>query len=562
MTLLTDTIFEELAYSPSNDNINFNISAVGFIPQDVDESLKVFIREDAREFLPSTVNFTTDYINLADHAYSNTLQVKALFTTNGLPPSPLVNGTEYFVQYVDRNNITLSLTSGGAPIDLTSQGTGTHKLEPLDPNGIELLLANDFTITKDTNGQPIKITLIDRVMQSTQNLFIVRESNTLQEDVDYAFGTPWQPVEYETHIDKIYAILQEQGNKISRAMLTRIGDSTSANLTFPVPQDNSAVGWYQLGSTYRFRNYDLSIYATKDELTALSNLIGSPVDLDGKVLIPNPFNDISVTGNFNTVTVLGTDFTVGTDSINFVGHGFVTDDPVLYTTLGDAPDPLVSGVIYYVLYVDDDNFQLQATQGSGVAITITDQGASPTDEHVFTGQETTTFTATGHGLLNEEKVTFIATTPPTGLTSDTSYYVGLVDANTFSLSATVGGAAILISDAGSLDQVVRSFNTTGLTSTGIAIDGAVATSVSIEFEGYRDMDGVPERYMGNLKYIFTGTNWEKVSEKFDILTGTPTILFEHAVGSILSINVKALGLSGVTYDDTSYFKYIAHTLKV
>jgi hypothetical protein len=119
-----------------------------------------------------------------------------------------------------------------------------------------------------------------------------------------------------------------------------------------------------------------------------------------------------------------------------------------------------------------------------------------------------------------------------------------------------------VTSAGSNDQVLRTFNTNGTYSTGISVDSTVATSVSIEFEGYRKIDAAVERYMGTLKYLYDGVQWQRASEKFDVVEGTPTILFEHAAGSVLNINLKALGLSGVTYDDTSYLKFIGHQLKV
>ena len=49
----------------------------------------------------------------------------------------------------------------------------------------------------------------------------------------------------------------------------------------------------------------------------------------------------------------------------------------------------------------------------------------------------------GHGLKGGEKIQFTTTGAlPTGLTASTTYYVKPVDANTFQLSTTLGGAAI------------------------------------------------------------------------------------------------------------------------
>lgn len=60
-------------------------------------------------------------------------------------------------------------------------------------------------------------------------------------------------------------------------------------------------------------------------------------------------------------------------------------------------------------------------------------------------------TWTGHGLAPNTAVVFATTGAlPSGLTAGTTYYVKTVlDANTFTVSATAGGAAINTSDAGS-----------------------------------------------------------------------------------------------------------------
>jgi hypothetical protein len=55
---------------------------------------------------------------------------KVKFTTTGALPSPLVAGTEYFVISAGftANAFQISQTSGGAAINTTTAGTGTHTL--------------------------------------------------------------------------------------------------------------------------------------------------------------------------------------------------------------------------------------------------------------------------------------------------------------------------------------------------------------------------------------------------------------------------------------------------
>lgn len=56
---------------------------------------------------------------------------KARVTTTGVLPAPLAAGTDYFLVGVNTNTWQFAATLGGAAIDLTTDGTGTHTLEPI-----------------------------------------------------------------------------------------------------------------------------------------------------------------------------------------------------------------------------------------------------------------------------------------------------------------------------------------------------------------------------------------------------------------------------------------------
>ncbi len=66
-----------------------------------------------------------------------------------------------------------------------------------------------------------------------------------------------------------------------------------------------------------------------------------------------------------------------TNRLGLVGHGFKTSDRVLLTTTGTLPAGLSDATEYYVLSVDEDNFQVAMKQG-GTAVEISDAG---TGEH-------------------------------------------------------------------------------------------------------------------------------------------------------------------------------------
>jgi hypothetical protein len=70
---------------------------------------------------------------------------------------------------------------------------------------------------------------------------------------------------------------------------------------------------------------------------------------------------------------------------------------------------------------------------------------------IFTATVADVLTAPGHTLVNDDQVrvlTIPSATLPTGLSEGTTYFVVSVSGDTFSLSATQGGAAINITAAG------------------------------------------------------------------------------------------------------------------
>ncbi|WP_457028101.1 SU10 major capsid protein [Kitasatospora sp. P5_F3] len=60
---------------------------------------------------------------------------------------------------------------------------------------------------------------------------------------------------------------------------------------------------------------------------------------------------------------------------------------------------------------------------------------------------TDTITATGHGLVDGDRIVFTATGAATGIVAGRAYYVDQIDANTFKVSTSSGGAAITLGTA-------------------------------------------------------------------------------------------------------------------
>lgn len=99
-------------------------------------------------------------------------------------------------------------------------------------------------------------------------------------------------------------------------------------------------------------------------------------NLDALVAAPKYLAPTRVIDGTDVAVVL-----VGSDTIVSNDHGFVTGDPVTYTSTG-AIGGLASGTVYYVIRVDDDQFQLAANAvdaAAGTEITISGVGTATDD---------------------------------------------------------------------------------------------------------------------------------------------------------------------------------------
>jgi hypothetical protein len=74
-------------------------------------------------YVPYTVNTTTDFLTATQYFPNDTF---VYFATSDTLPSPLVEGTQYFVVNSTGTSFQVSATQGGAAINLTTTGTGSQ----------------------------------------------------------------------------------------------------------------------------------------------------------------------------------------------------------------------------------------------------------------------------------------------------------------------------------------------------------------------------------------------------------------------------------------------------
>ncbi len=116
-------------------------------------------------------------------------------------------------------------------------------------------------------------------------------------------------------------------------------------------------------------------------------------------------------------------------------------------------------------------------------ITVTSTTANtflPADVDIVTD----TITITAHGFTTNQSVVFSSTgTLPTGLTANTVYYVRDVAANTFKVSATVGGGAVNITVVGTGTHTVQTCYAVVLGAGGAVGSGSAGASTLFQYSG-------------------------------------------------------------------------------
>lgn len=111
-----------------------------------------------------TSTFGTDVINATAHGLLAGQIVQ--FQTTDTLPAPLEPNTDYFVINPAANTFQVSLTNGGAAINLTNDGTGTHKFRRTDNDvvSINLMAALQYVESGNTNeSQTLVFTLVNDV---------------------------------------------------------------------------------------------------------------------------------------------------------------------------------------------------------------------------------------------------------------------------------------------------------------------------------------------------------------------------------------------------------------
>ena len=174
---------------------------------------------------------------------------------------------------------------------------------------------------------------------------------------------------------------------------------------------------------------------------------------------------VTGTGTPSTTAIAVTMTDVG-DTVNLTAHGLSNSDEVSFATVVTTTGILIN-TVYFVVGATANTFQVSltaggaainlVTNGSGTlrykatvtAITAAVNAAVPTVSVTFTDAGDLV-TSVAHGFVNGDVVSFaFPIVSTTGISINTAYFVVGATANTFQVSLTSGGVAIVLTTNGS-----------------------------------------------------------------------------------------------------------------
>ncbi|MER9762425.1 hypothetical protein [Mesorhizobium sp. M0138] len=173
----------------------------------------------------------------------------------------------------------------------------------------------------------------------------------------------------------------------------------------------------------------------------------------------------SILPNTKTATV-----SVASPAVVTMTNTFAAGQPIVFATTGRLPKGLVAGTTYYVIAtgLSGSSFQVSATVG-GAAINT----SNPT--FTVTIASPGVVTETAHGRSTGDAIQFATTGAlPTGLVAATTYFLNVIDANTYNLRLTPESANINTSGTQSGTHSIVQFGTHYLSETGTLPTGITA----------------------------------------------------------------------------------------
>src|SRR5712692_90526 len=308
--------------------------------------------------LRATATFVTDFVadpatdilTARNHGRSNGAAVKVF--SNGTLPAPLAAGTTYYVRDATTNTLKLAATNGGAAIDITTAGTGTHTLvnatSYVSPPEASVILPGPIPVTQDVSLLPGAGTVLaGKVTDGSNNpisgatVFIVAGfKKTTDGSGNYSVDIS----EYSASTGTLS--VQANGFWAKATPFTIAAVPTTVNATL-------ATGGPVLQGTIRDTMSNPSGMPTVN-YKPCSTCGGDMISASANIMVTGDNNGLySFDSSFFLESAKNggsTTFTVdpATDILTAKGHNQVNGAPVKVSSTGTLPAPLMAATTYFV----------------------------------------------------------------------------------------------------------------------------------------------------------------------------------------------------------------------
>ena len=582
----------------------------------VGDRLRIFPANTVNQKIFSSSNVTTgaDTITISTHGYVTTDVVQFLSGT-GVAPGGLTTAQFYYIGRVDANTVKLynsasDANAGTGSVDLTTQGTGT-----------------DFTLTKTTPSAPIirRITAIGSDTQVT----VDRAYATTYTGIAYAYSTfiYTRPQGYNLHrpfdggvemsvgIGSSFAQIIRQTRKYFRYQSGK-GLQTSFGINFKPTidlEDLKRISSTTFEATTRrphglINGLYIEISQAETSTGTLSTLYNGifqvtvtsptiftclatqtlPTGTEAQAYgfpqfyVKNWTNGAVRAGMFDfqnglffeydgqkiwAVRRSSTQQIAGTVAA-LQGSEFVFGSGTTFTTQLDVGDYIVlRGQSYKISSIDSD---------TRLTIKPEYKGSTGTEKEFNPGNGTTgvvnvandTFTIIGHGFSNLLPVVYnsIDGTPIGGLINGRTYYVDLIDNNTFALKATpdsVGDVAIADVGAGTPHSFTPA-------KSGIIVTKTVDTRTPQDQWNIDVCDGTGvtgyNLNLGTIQMAYIDYSWYGAGKiRYGFKDGTGEVKYVHEYihnNKLLESYFRSGNLPGryevVTFSEPTYIPFLFH----
>ncbi|MCX6952411.1 MAG: hypothetical protein NTV51_09630, partial [Verrucomicrobia bacterium] len=371
----------------------------GALPPSLSYLPNAFVIDPATDVLsvsgstPVVINPATDVLTLPNHG----LAANATVTVSG---TNLSSATTYYVSVIDSNSFKLATASGGSTYADFSPGTTGTITSSSGSNAVTIVPATDV------------ITLANHGLAA--NTTVTISGTNLSSATTY----------YVSVIDNN-----------SFKLATTSGGSTYADIT-PGTSGTISAACHSLAAGAEVR-------ISGTNLPSAAPYYVSVIDASSFKLATTPggstYADFA-TGTGGTIRSASASTTIAiapaTDVITVASHGLAAN-----TAVAVFGTNLPSNTPYYVSVIDSDTFKLATTSGGstyadfspGTSGTIRTSSISAA---VAINPTTDVITLASHGLAATTAVTISGT----NLSPTTTYYVSVVDSNSFKLATTSGGS--------------------------------------------------------------------------------------------------------------------------